>query len=201
MLRAMRLAEYTHRNHYKDSAGHYRKAPEGEDRPAYFLHLTEVAWMLQDAGCNPTTVASGYLHDVIEDCEGWDRARLAKEIKSNEVAELVLWVTEPSKDSALSNKLEKSWEERNQGYFDQLQLAPDGAVSISCADKTSNLCDMNRLANLGYQPHEFTKRDHATQYKKFERLAALFESRVPAVLNSRYKLAFDHFRKNGKTTT
>ena len=41
VLNAMRLAEYAHRKQNQ-----YRKAPPGEDRPAYFLHLTEVAWLL-----------------------------------------------------------------------------------------------------------------------------------------------------------
>ncbi len=40
VLDAMRLAERAHR-----LRNHFRKAPEGEDRPAYFLHLAEVAWM------------------------------------------------------------------------------------------------------------------------------------------------------------
>ena len=69
---AMRLAEYAHRQR-----NHRRKAPPGEDRPAYFLHLAEVAWLLMDSGvCDAESVAAAYLHDIIEDC-GYDEATLA----------------------------------------------------------------------------------------------------------------------------
>jgi hypothetical protein len=44
VLNAMRLAEFAHRQRH-----HRRKAPPGEDRPAYFLHLAEVAWLPIDS--------------------------------------------------------------------------------------------------------------------------------------------------------
>ncbi len=72
VLDAMRLAERAHRT--RPEGPHTRKAPDGEDRPAYFIHLAEVGWMLQDAGLDPETVAAGYLHDIIEDC-GYLNAR------------------------------------------------------------------------------------------------------------------------------
>jgi hypothetical protein len=53
VLDAMRLAERAHR-----LRNHLRKAPEGEDRPAYFLHLAEVAWMLQETGLDREVVAA-----------------------------------------------------------------------------------------------------------------------------------------------
>ena len=74
VLAAMRLAERGHRE-----INHYRKAPPGEDRPAYFLHLTEVAWILKDAGMPDEVVAAGFLHDMIEDC-GYTRDRLAENL-------------------------------------------------------------------------------------------------------------------------
>ena len=39
VMDAMRLAEHAHR-----LIGQFRKAPEGDDRPSYFLHLVEDAW-------------------------------------------------------------------------------------------------------------------------------------------------------------
>jgi len=63
VLRAMRLAERAHREN-----NHFRKAPDGLDRPAYFLHLAEVAWILQEGGLPDEVVAAGYLHDTLEDC-------------------------------------------------------------------------------------------------------------------------------------
>jgi hypothetical protein len=57
VLRAIRIAEYAHRN--RPQGPHYRKAPKGEDKH-YFVHLAEVAWMLSDAGCSHELVAAGY---------------------------------------------------------------------------------------------------------------------------------------------
>ncbi len=56
VLDAMRLAERAHRT--RPQGPHHRKAPEGEDRPAYFIHLAEVGWMLQDARLAAETVAA-----------------------------------------------------------------------------------------------------------------------------------------------
>jgi (p)ppGpp synthase/HD superfamily hydrolase len=67
VLRALRLAEYAHRNFHPQGQPHLRKGLEGADRPPYFIHLAEVGWMLQEARCAPATVAAGFLHDTIED--------------------------------------------------------------------------------------------------------------------------------------
>ena len=90
VLESMRLAERAHRPQR-------RKAPEGQDRPAYFLHLAEVAWMLQDADMEGDVVAAGYLHDMIEDC-GYTQEQLAEETGNPRVSELVDLVSEPEKD-------------------------------------------------------------------------------------------------------
>lgn len=194
VLNAMRLAEYAHRTHYKDPVGQFRKAPDGEDRPAYFLHLSEVAWMLNEAGCAAETIAAGYLHDVIEDCEGWDKERLANEIGSDAVVDLVDWVTEPGKDQMNNAGREAPWEERNRAYIQRLADAPDAALAISCADKTSNLRDMVRLTDKGHTLDAFLSRGHAQQLKKFTELDALFAGRVPETLLRRYREAFGRFQ-------
>ncbi len=63
VLESMRLAERAHRPQR-------RKAPEGQDRPAYFLHLAEVAWMLQDAGMDSEVLDSPVptRHQTSETC-------------------------------------------------------------------------------------------------------------------------------------
>ncbi len=43
VLDAMRPAERAHRT--RPEGPHHRKASEGADRPAYFIHLAEVGWM------------------------------------------------------------------------------------------------------------------------------------------------------------
>lgn len=192
VLDAMRLAERAHRT--RPEGPHHRKAPEGEDRPAYFIHLAEVGWMLQDAGLDAETVAAGYLHDVIEDC-GYTQAQLANEIGNAKVAEIVKWVSEDKLDA---NGQKQTWEARNHGYLQRLKTAPDNVRALSCADKTSNMRDMNRLLNKGHPTSAFTKQDHATQLNKFQSLyEQVFDGHVPATLAARYQAALEEFRGYG----
>lgn len=188
VLNAMRLAERAHRT--RPEGPHHRKAPEGEDRPAYFIHLAEVGWMLQDAGLDPETVAAGFLHDIIEDC-GYTQDRLAQELGNANVAAIVKWVSEDKLDA---NGQKQSWEVRNHGYLERLKTAPDNVRAVSCADKTSNMRDMNRLLAKGHPPSAFTKQDHATQLNKFRSLyEQVFKGHVPARLAARYEAALAEF--------
>jgi (p)ppGpp synthase/HD superfamily hydrolase len=131
VLRAIRIAEYAHRN--RPQGPHYRKAPKGKDRrPYYFVHLAEVAWMLSDAGCAHELVAAGYLHDIIEDC-GYTGDQLEKEIGNKQVRDLVKWVTEADRVDENGKKL--PWEVRNRKYLERIKKAPNEALTLSCADK------------------------------------------------------------------
>lgn len=186
VLNAMRLAEHAHRT--RSAGPHYRKAPAGEDRPAYFIHLAEVGWMLRDAGYGPAVVAAGFLHDLVEDCD-YTVAQLSEAIGNSRVADLVAWVSEPSKAY--------SWEERNSAYAERLTKAPDDVLALSCADKTSNLRDMNTLLARGYQSEAFTSRGHAAQLRKFEVLDKLYKGRVAETLYCRFADALERFRRYG----
>ena len=191
VLDAMRLAECAHRT--RPQGAHHRKAPEGEDRPAYFIHLAEVAWMLQDADLDAETVAAGYLHDIIEDC-GYTQDQLTQEIGNATVAEIVKWVSEDKLDA---HGQKQSWEVRNHGYLERLKTAPDNVRALSCADKTSNMRDMNRLLVKGYPSSAFTKQDHPTQLNKFESLyKQVFDGHVPKMLAARYQAALEEFRSH-----
>lgn len=193
VLDAMRLAERAHRT--RSEGPHTRKAPDGEDRPAYFIHLAEVGWMLQEAGLDPETVAAGYLHDIIEDC-GYTQEQLAKEIGNAAVAEIVKWVSE---DKFNASGQKQSWEVRNHSYLERLKTAPDNVRALSCADKTSNMRDMNRLLAKGHPTSAFTKQDHATQLNKFQSLYdQVFNDYVPATLAARYQAALEEFQRYGE---
>jgi (p)ppGpp synthase/HD superfamily hydrolase len=192
VLRAMRLAEYVHRNRPKGP--HHRKAPPGRDRPPYFIHLAEVGWMLQESGLDSETVAAGFLHDIIEDCD-YTQERLAREIGNERVAELVAWVSESSTDPQTGEKF--TWEERNRNYLERMHNAPPHVLALSCADKTANILDMCRHMKDGHPAHTFTSRGHATQLAKFEALGAAYENKVPPMLALRYRAALDEFRRHG----
>ena len=186
---AMRLAEYAHRQRH-----HRRKAPPGEDRPAYFLHLAEVAWLLMDSGvCDAEPVAAAFLHDIIEDCS-YTEATLAEAIGNARVAALVAAVSEADKS--------QSWEDRQRYYRERLAALNDPVIlALSCADKTSNLTDMNRLMTRGHPVGSFTRRGFAAQWAKFEALDALFRGRTPERLYRRFQQALAEFRERGRSLT
>jgi len=180
VLESMRLAERAHRPQR-------RKAPEGQDRPAYFLHLAEVAWMRQDADMEGDVVAAGYLHDMIEDC-GYTQEQLAEETGNPRVAELVDLVSEPEKD--------RSWEERNGVYLERMREAPMEVLALSCADKTSNLRDMLRLIDRGYELDSFLSVGKEKQIAKFEGLDELYSGVVPEKIHSRYSTALHRLKSS-----
>ena len=189
VLQAIRIAEYAHRN--RPQGPHFRKAPGNEDRPYYFVHLAEVAWMLSDANCDDELIAAGYLHDIIEDC-GYTANQLEQEIGNKRVRELVEWVTEPD-DNPEKPGEKLSWEVRNGNYLLRIKQAPADALTLSCADKTANIIDMCSLLEKGYKTEDFTSRDHKTQLSKFEALDAVFKGKVVDSVYDRFSQALRMF--------
>lgn len=177
--RAMRLAEAAHRQ-----AGHYRKAPSGVDKPAYFIHLVEVAWLLQEAKQPADVVAAGFLHDIIEDC-AYTESQLAAAIENTQVATWVQWVSEADKG--------ESWEVRNQRYAARMRHAPPQVLALSCADKTSNLRSFCRFLQAGHPLESFTKRPYLAQRTKFQTLAPYYQAQVPPVLWQHFAAALHGF--------
>jgi hypothetical protein len=141
--------------------------------------------MLQSVGAAPETVAAGFLHDVIEDC-GYSKRRLAEEIGNPRVAELVEWVSELDKG--------QSWESRNLAYLNRMSAAPSDVLMLSCADKSSNLGDMLRLLDLGYELDAFLSVGTDLQIAKFEALDKVFRQRVPKPLYSHFRGLLDQLR-------
>ncbi len=75
----------------------------------YRDHLNRVAWSLLDEGYNVMTIA--WLHDLIEDCEEWNEARLL-EYFDKEIVDCVMLLTHKKKDSyeAYIDKILKDWD-------------------------------------------------------------------------------------------
>ena len=77
-----KAADYAEAHH----AGQFRRSGE-----PYFIHLENVAYILCTLKGGPSTIAAGFLHDVIEDCDV-SYEELASEF-STEIADLVEAVT------------------------------------------------------------------------------------------------------------
>lgn len=109
---------------YQAHKGQVRK-----DGLPYIAHPVEVAMELARNGAGEILIATGYLHDTIEDANV-TRDQLVAEF-GEEVADLVM------KDSEDKSK---SWEERKEETLQKLRQT-DGRnfKMLICADKLSNL--------------------------------------------------------------
>lgn len=117
--RAYDIARYAHREQVR----------KGSNVP-YISHPTRVSFLLGQSGASSCLVASGYLHDVIEDTDYTEQD--LREIFPKEVVDLVLTNTE---DKTLS------WEERKQATIDSIKTCSQDTAWLILADKYDNLLD------------------------------------------------------------
>jgi len=123
-------------------------------RVPVMAHVTTVAMMVQRAGWDDVTVAAAFLHDILEDPNGYGRYMGYDELKGlmgKEVADRVQEVTEQKFDATGRHN---PWRVRKERYLEGLSHHSPGAVAISLADKTHNLYSMN--ACLGRSIDIFT---------------------------------------------
>lgn len=115
------------------------KAHEGQRRKGtnlpYIVHPSEVAEILEKAGCKPEVICAGWLHDTVEDTP------VTLEILGQEfgsyVTELVAWCTEDKRGT---------WEERKQHTIQLLgsKELPLDAMMVLYADKLANLRSIHK---------------------------------------------------------
>jgi (p)ppGpp synthase/HD superfamily hydrolase len=128
---------------------HDRQVRKGTRLP-YLTHPANIALILTAYDQDETTVVSGILHDVIEDCvrDGYTRDMLEQRIGDKfgaEVLDTVLAVTQRQVDE---EGIELSSEERKDDYLARLAAASLPARWVCAADKIHNgsaiLADLKR---------------------------------------------------------
>ena len=119
--RALQIAQDAH-------AGQKRKSSE----LPYLTHPLHVALILARAGADEVTIQAGVLHDVVEDCDGWDLDRLETEL-GPEVPAIVGELTEDKSGS---------WETRKQTAVDHVPGMSREAAMVKAADKLHNLSNL-----------------------------------------------------------
>jgi len=123
--RALRVAHEAH-------SGQTRK---GSDVP-YVLHPIHAALILSKCDATEEVIVAALLHDVVEDCEGWDLDRVESEFGPR-LRSIIAEVTE---DKTLS------WEARKQDAIDHVPHLSPEALLVKGADKLHNLSSL--LADL-----------------------------------------------------
>lgn len=148
----MKITGYSDRiNHaLAFAAKHHDQQVRKGTRLPYLTHPANVAIILTRYGCDETTVVSGILHDVIEDCvtKDYTREMLEQRIASkfgDDVLDTVLAVTHRKHDD---DGEEFTPEERKLDYLERLSHADERALWVCAADKLHNantiLSDLER---------------------------------------------------------
>lgn len=107
-------------------AGQTRK---GNGGLPYVSHPVHVALILAQLGLDEATIQAALLHDVIEDCDGWDEDRIRADFGEN-VASIVTALTE---DKSLG------WDDRKRQAIDDVPGMTAAALHVKAADKLHNL--------------------------------------------------------------
>ncbi len=100
----------------------------------YFIHPEAVAGILMELGLDDETIAAGYLHDVVEDCE-YTYEDIEREF-NGKIANLVMGVTKLDKMNFASKEEAQAENTRNM----MMAMADDiGVILIKLADRLHNL--------------------------------------------------------------
>jgi hypothetical protein len=131
---------------------HDRQVRKGTRLP-YLTQPANVAVILARYDQDESTIVSGVLHDVVEDCvgENYTREMLEQRIAGkfgSDVLDTVLAVTQRRKDD---DGVEFSAEERREDFLERLSDASPTALWVCAADKLHNanslLSDLRRTVD------------------------------------------------------
>ena len=149
-------------------AGQTRK---GHADLPYVSHPMHVALILARLGLDDVVIQAALLHDVVEDCDGWDDARIRSEF-GDDVAEIVGALTE---DKSLG------WDERKQNAIDDVPDMSPAAVHVKAADKLHNLSCLVRELGRAEDPTEVWAVFRGGREKTVRTARALVEALAPRI--------------------
>ncbi len=132
--RALQVALVAH-------AGQTRK---GDPDKPYAVHPAHVALLLATHGADELTVVTALLHDVVEDCDGWDEGRIEDEFGLKVSAA----VAELTEDKTLS------WSERKRAASQKVPHLSERALLVKTADKLHNLTSLSIQLQAASDPSE-----------------------------------------------
>jgi len=149
---------------------HSGQTRKGSDKP-YIVHPVHVALLLARAGEDEVSIQAGILHDVVEDCDGWDLERLEAEF-GPQVRSLVAQLTEDKS---------KTWSERKQAAIDHVPQMTRPAATIKAADKLHNLSNLLSDLRAAEDPDSVWRHFTASASETLAMARALVEALLPRV--------------------
>lgn len=119
--KAEEFAREAHKNHVRND----------EAKTPYVFHLEEVARLIRESGGTDEEVASGWLHDTVEDTNT-TMEDIRREF-GNEIGGIVLGMTDPKEWRSFSLKEQKSMQ------AERIKEASNSTKRVKLADQTSNV--------------------------------------------------------------
>ncbi|MFT5051500.1 MAG: (p)ppGpp synthase/HD superfamily hydrolase [Chlamydiales bacterium] len=117
---------------------HADQTRKGAARLPYVSHPVHVALILAQLGLDEVAVQAALLHDVVEDCDGWDDPRVRSNF-GGAVADIV---------AALTEDKSRTWDERKRHAIEHVAQMSTEAAHVKAADKLHNLsCLLEELQN------------------------------------------------------
>lgn len=166
-------------------AGQLRKATEPVP---YVVHPLHVALILARWGQEEDVIVAGLLHDVVEDCEGWNLAQIEAEF-GRHVAHMVGELTEDKS---------KGWEERKRHGVEHVPHMSPQSATVKAADKLHNLqtlaAELRHCANSEAVWIKFRRgreRTLAMSAELVEALSLRVEAKVAKALRTALKAVHD----------
>ena len=112
---------------------HAEQVRKGNGDP-YAVHPLHMALALARLGLDDATVQAALLHDVLEDCDGWDAAGF-EQLFGREVTSVVLELTEDKS---------QTWSDRKRTAFEHVPHLSARALAVKAADVLHNLVSLER---------------------------------------------------------
>lgn len=109
----------------------------------YLSHLLAVTTIVMEHGGTADQCIAAVLHDYLEDIDGSSPEALSARFGSN-VTDLVLALSDTTRDEIGSDGAKPPWEQRKQKYLAHLQHARPEIKLISAADKLHNASSIVR---------------------------------------------------------
>ena len=126
------------------SDAHREQMRKNGDVP-YLSHLLRVSGLTLDYGGSENAAIAALLHDVVEDCGGTAALERVRVTFGDEVATIVLDVS----DSTTIDAARKApWRERKEAYLARLERCGSDALLVAACDKLDNATSLLRTLNL-----------------------------------------------------
>ena len=157
----------------------------------YVAHLLSVSALVIDDGGTEDEAIAALLHDAAEDQGGRGALEDIRADFGDRVAEIV----EGCSDS-FAGEPKAPWRERKERYLEHLEVADEGTLRVSVADKVDNTRAIRRdFHEVGHAVFDRFKRPADEQLWYYRSLVEIFGRRFPGALAAELERTVDEIER------